>query len=399
MTTIPISADGQAIALACTPMALPGGSSLKPLAPSDWSRLSATLATAEMQPRELIGLEADAIMKRLRIEADPAQRLGALMSRGGQLGLELERLANLGIWLLTLADQPYPGNLVDRLGQTAPPVLFGAGPRGALEASSIAVVGSRDVDDRGIAFASRLGAICGEQGFAVVSGAARGVDAAAMAGILEQGGGAIGVTVDPLEKLVVRPAFRSAIADEQLTLVTPFHPSARWHQGNAMRRNRLIYALSEAAVVVASSAEKGGTRAGALENLKAGWVPLHVRDDGTSGNRLLISEGAIPLPQRLDDLQVESLTESRQASLLAEDPDASRPPESAFDAIWSFLATKLEQPRTEKEVAELLDVQIGQTRAWLKRAVEEGLAEASKKPKRYSLSGRLVNRAQLHLDA
>jgi transposase len=56
-------------------------------------------------------------------------------------------------------------------------------------------------------------------------------------------------------------------------------------------------------------------------------------------------------------------------------------------------------PRTEKEVAELLDVQIGQTRAWLKRAVEEGLAEASKRPKRYSLSGRLANRAQLHLDA
>ena len=101
-----------------------------------------------------------------------------------------------------------------------------------------------------------------------------------MNGAVSRGGVAVGVTVDPRERLG-RKELRSAIADELLTLATPFHPSARWHAGNAMSRNRLIYALAQAAVVVASSPEKGGTRSGALENLKANWVPLLVRDDGS----------------------------------------------------------------------------------------------------------------------
>jgi DNA processing protein len=400
VTTLPVSADGQAVALACTSLALSNGGSLKPLTPTDWSGLSRILAGAEIRPRELIGLDAETIERELRLESAPAARLAALLSRGGQLGLELERLASLGIWLITQVDPSYPEVLGDRLGRTAPPVLFGAGPRDALATRSISVVGSRDVGDRGLQFASRLGAICAEQGFAVVSGGARGVDAAAMTGALERGGQSIGITVDPLERLVKKAELRSAIADEQLTLATPFHPNARWHQGNAMRRNRLIYALSQAAVVVASSAEKGGTRAGALENLKADWVPLHVRDDGSPGNRLLISEGGRPLSEQLEDLRLELLTESRQDSLLSDhaEPSTSHPV-SAFEAVLPLLTAVLEEPRTEKEVAELLSVQIGQARAWLKRAVEQSLAEVSKKPKRYSLAGGLANRAQMHLDA
>ncbi len=82
-----------------------------------------------------------------------------------------------------------------------------------------------------------------------------------------------------------------------------------------MRRNRLIYVLSRAAVVVASSLEKGGTRSGALENLKARWVPLHVRDDGSPGNRRLISEGGHPLSadEPVEHIALERLLVDRTA--------------------------------------------------------------------------------------
>ena len=66
-----------------------------------------------------------------------------------------------------------------------------------------------------------------------------------------------------------------------------------------MSRNKVVYALSQAAVVVASSTEKGGTRAGARRTLR-GWVPLHVRDDGSAGNRRLISEGAAAIPAEVE---------------------------------------------------------------------------------------------------
>lgn len=61
-----------------------------------------------------------------------------------------------------------------------------------------------------------------------------------------------------------------------------------------MARNKLIYCLAEYAVAVESSLEKGGTWAGAIENLKAGWVPLLARP-GTPGTDALIIHGATPL--------------------------------------------------------------------------------------------------------
>lgn len=196
--------------------------------------------------------------------------------------------------------------------------------RRALNLTAVAIVGSRDVDEEGLAYAALLGARCAAEGLAVASGGARGVDQAAMHGALDRGGSAIGVTVDPLERLVPRRDLRVPISDELLTLVTPFHPSARWHAGNAMRRNRLINTLAQAAVVVASSTDKGGTRSGALENLKSRWVPLHVRADGSPGNRKLIDDGGTPLPADLppEQLDIGKLITASTATLLTPaDPD------------------------------------------------------------------------------
>jgi DNA processing protein len=402
MTTLTVSADGQAIALACTTLATAGDRSAKPLSPTDWSGLSASLKAAEMRPRDLLGLDADSIATRLGIGIDPATRLSALMSRGGQLALELERLESLGIWVISQVDDDYPADLVGRLGRTAPPVLFGSGPRSALNEQSIAVVGSRDADDPALAYASRLGARCAGQGFGIVSGAARGIDITAMMGAVESGGKAIGITVDPLERLVRRSELRSAIADELLTLATPFHPGAHWHQGNAMRRNRLIYAISCAAVVVTTAAGSGGTWAGAIEDLKGSWVPLHVRDDGSQGNRLLISEGGRPLSMDVDDLLAEQLAEPIQDTLLSSsvaEPPPDELPANAFDAVWPLFVLALDRPRKEKELTERLELQPSQVRAWLELAVEQGLIEVTKRPKRFSLVGQATDAAQMHLDA
>jgi predicted Rossmann fold nucleotide-binding protein DprA/Smf involved in DNA uptake len=222
-----------------------------------------------------------------------------------------------------------------------------------------------------------------------------------MLGCIERGGGAIGITVDPLERLVRRADLRAAIADELLTLATPFLPGARWHQGNAMRRNRLIYAAAEAAVVVTTAAGSGGTCAGAIEDLKAGWVSLHVRDVESQGNRLLITEGGRPLTVDLEGVSLESLLQPQQDSLLPSPAAAppEEPPPSAFDAVWPLIALTLEQPRNEKEVAELLELQPSQARTWLAQGVELGLLEVGKRPKLYSLTGKSNDAAQLHLDA
>lgn len=272
------------------------------------------------------------------------------------------------------------------------------------------------MNEAGIEFALSLGERCAAQGYAVASGGARGVDITAMTGAIKRGGPALGITVDPLERLVSRRDFRTPIADELLTLATPFHPAARWQVGNAMNRNRIIYALAQAAVVVASSVEKGGTRSGALENLKANWVPLHVRDDGSPGNKRLIADGAAALPdgEAIHELDIPRLTEGGQHLLLQpsesettegdkdtdDGPGSSQDPQAAGDAfvaVWPYLAQHLTEPRDEREVAEALKLELKQAREWLKRAVAEGNAEEIKRPKRYVLPEKIAKQLRIEV--
>src|SRR5687768_3394298 len=96
---------------------------------------------------DLLDLDADELASRLGIEPEQAQRLVGLFGRRTQLALELERLSRLGIWVSTIGDERYPHRLLERLGDSSPPVLFGIGEPSLLARDGLAVVGSRDVDD------------------------------------------------------------------------------------------------------------------------------------------------------------------------------------------------------------------------------------------------------------
>ena len=290
-------------------LALPREASTRPLTPKEWSSLAVSIHASELgTPSALFGLEAPEIADSIGVSPEAGVRVAELLSRGGQFAIELERLSARGIWIITRADEGYPQLFRSRLKATAPPVIFGAGNPSALVDRSVAVVGSRDADEASIGFATALGRSCARNGLAVVSGGARGIDSAAMLATVDGGGKAIGVVAEALERAVRRPDFRPYLADGELTLIAVKHPAAGFSVGDAMGRNRLIYALAEAGVVVASG-ESGGTRAGALENLKAGWVPLFVRDDSDApdGNRELLDAGGLPITG--EELNGDSLLE------------------------------------------------------------------------------------------
>ena len=114
----------------------------------------------------------------------------------------------------------------------------------------IAVVRSRDADQEDIAFTENLGDSAAKQGYSVVSGAARGVDESAMLGALKNEGTANGVMADSLLRAATSAKFRKYLLAGDLVLITPFNPEAGFNVGNAMSRNRYIYCLADAAVVV-----------------------------------------------------------------------------------------------------------------------------------------------------
>lgn len=304
MKTAPLTPDSQVVLLLCSSLGIPrSASGSKSLSRSEWNDLARIIgASALRRPGALMGLSADRIRHELDISAALADRLASLMARGGQLSIELERLQSLGIWVVTRADEAYPGHLRKRLRAQAPPVLFGAGPAGALTRKGVAIVGSRNVDEAGAAFASSLGQRSAASGLLVLSGGARGVDRLAVDGALETGGSAVAVLADSLEDALKRRETREHVLTGQLSLVTPLHPSVKFTVAAAMDRNKVIYGLASWAVVVASDVERGGTWAGAVENLRANWVPLFVRDGAAvpAGNKELLKRGATPLV--LDDL-------------------------------------------------------------------------------------------------
>ncbi|MEK6299963.1 MAG: DNA-processing protein DprA [Acidobacteriota bacterium] len=295
--------DSFALFLLCSHLGLADEPDAKPLSARDWNKLEQKLADHSFNVADLPGSSAEQLKSNLETDDDQAERLAWLLGRGGAMQQELERLTELGIWVITRFDEDYPARLTERLKTAAPVLLYGAGDARLLNRRGLAVVGSRNIDPRGFALTEFIGAACAESKLTVYSGGARGVDKTAMGAALAAGGNAAGLLADSLEKGLRAADARTAIEEGQLALATPYSPHASFNVGMAMARNKLIYTLADFALVIASDAEKGGTWAGAEEALKSGIVPVFVVDgpDVPDGNRLLLKRGAIPFPVSFED--------------------------------------------------------------------------------------------------
>jgi len=298
-----LSDDSLVLFLLCSHLGLPDEPVAKPLTTREWNQLESKLAAKSFNLGALPGSTGEQIKSLLQTDDDEAARLKWLLDRGGALEEELGRLSELGIWVLTRFDEDYPPRFTERLKSAAPVLLYGAGDARLLNRRGLAVVGSRNIDQRGFALTEFIGAACAESKLVVYSGGARGVDKTAMGAALAAGGSAAGLLADSLEKAIRAADARTAIEEGHLTLATPYSPHASFNVGMAMARNKLIYALADFGLVIASDVEKGGTWAGAEEVLKAGWVPVFVVEGPNvpDGNRLLIKRGAIPFPDSFDD--------------------------------------------------------------------------------------------------
>lgn len=294
----------------------------RPLKASEfWSLIGAV-----GDPSRLAGMSVSEITAELAGTRLDPERIAILLDTGLALATQLETLREKGIWALTRFDPAYPAVLEERLGVAAPPVLYGAGKQDLLNTQGIGVVGSRDVSEEGAEVARNAARKSATVGLSVVSGAARGVDQLAMDAALDAGGTVVGVLAESLERAISVARTRSALIDGQMCLVTPYHPSARFSVGNAMGRNKIIYALSRVTLVVATAEGSGGTWSGATEamNKLYGRVAVWRGEAQGSGNEALQRLGAASITS-LDALfdvpDVEAPRHERviQLSLTGED--------------------------------------------------------------------------------
>ena len=303
---MPVSNQAKAVLLLTSHFAKSENDGPKPLSANEWARFALWLKDHGLQPESLVMGDARQLLSTWMDRTITLDRIERLLGRGCALGFVLEKWHRAGLWVLTRSDQEYPERLKTRLNLESPPVLIGCGNKGLINKGGVAVVGSRDATDEDLSFATELGADAASQGYSIVSGGARGIDQSAMLGALEREGTVIGVLADSLLRSATSAKYRKHLRSNDLVLVSPFNPEAGFNVGNAMARNRYIYCLSDTAVVVSSGREKGGTWNGAIEDLKARWVPLWVKptSDSESGNSELVQRGANWFPDDGSDLAI-----------------------------------------------------------------------------------------------
>ncbi len=230
---------------------------------------------------------------------------------------EASGLSARGVNAVLLGSYEYPRLLSS--ARQAPPFLFYMGSADLMASRGIGVCGSRNASDEGLRAAAACSEVAAQQGLAVISGYARGIDTVAHASALSSGGTTTIVLPEGIDHFRIKRGLMSDAWDPKRTLViSQFPPSKPWSAGGAMARNGVIIGLSLALVVV-EAGEKGGTHAAGTKALQQNKPVLTLEFAvNPRGNAELMRYGAISARNRAEfRARLIQVTENPQGSQLS----------------------------------------------------------------------------------
>lgn len=261
-------------------------------------------------------------LAQLRLRPETLESI-ALRDRHAAADAELVRVRELGADVLVLDDGTYPALL--REIADPPITLYVRGAWAAcLDAPCVAIVGSRRASTYGQNTATMLARELASRGVTIVSGLARGVDAAAHRGALEAGGRTVAVLGTGVDE--VYPRDHKKLADELLAgggaLVSQFPLATPPLPENFPYRNRVISGLS-LGVVLVEAAENSGSlitaRLAMEQNREVFAVPGNITSRNSFGTNYLIKAAGAKLVQQWQDVAAE-LPPEIAARLLPPEP-------------------------------------------------------------------------------
>jgi DNA processing protein len=235
------------------------------------------------------------------------------------------------VWLA--GEPPYPATVLDL--SDPPPYLFALGGGEVLAPPVVAVVGTRDSTPYGERVARQIAGALARGGACVVSGMARGIDAAAHLAALDAGGrtaAVLGTGIDVAYPRAHR-LLHQRIASSGVVL-SEHGPGAAATPGSFPRRNRLIAALASVTIVVEAGLKSGAliTAGHALDlGRTVAAVPGPVDSPQSAGSNELLRDGAVVIAGVEDALALAGLT-----SVPARRPGDLSPDERQ---VWEALAT------------------------------------------------------------
>lgn len=285
------------------------------------------------------------------------EALPDLVRRGGGTAYTLPDIARIedeiaaadrkGAALIVLGDPAYSARLA--AVDPPPPMLWARGDVCLLSGETVGIVGARIASAGGQRIARGLAQSLGQAGFVIVSGLARGIDAAAHAGSLETGTVAVlGGGVDD-----VYPPDNADLYDrivERGCVVSESPMGARAQARDFPRRNRIISGLSRGVIVVEAEIRSGSlitARLAAEQGRDVFAVPGSPLDPRSKGPNELLRQGAI-LCEGLDDVQ-RAFETLRRLDEPSGDPPFADMPDDLDDALIEQVAALLSPTPTPRD--------------------------------------------------
>ncbi len=254
---------------------------------------------------------------------------------------DMERIRAAGAVVLVEGHPAWPSAFTEL--DDPPPILFVRGDPAFLALRGVALVGSRRASAYGTAQARRIASELAAVGVPVISGLARGIDAAAHRGALDAGGVTIGVLGGGLAKFYPPENLQLAreMAAGRGAVVSEFPLDVPPRPYHFPRRNRLIAALA-AAVVIVEAAEDSGSLITADHALDLGRevlaVPGRIDNPNSRGVHRLLREGAAVCESADDVLRALGLDPPRPACAAVDEPVALSGANGAETALLAALA-------------------------------------------------------------
>ena len=266
-----------------------------------------------------------------------------------------------GVNVALVGDPLYPRSLAEAFPTTPAPIWVAWRGEAIDTGPSIAIVGARRASGYGTAVAAWLAESVARAGVRVVSGGARGIDAAAHRAALEAPGGTAvvlgcGHAVDYPRPHAAPGGLFEQVVDHGGTLLSECLPYEQPRAGVVRARNRIVAGLVDAVVIV-----EGGERSGALltASAAADWgravfaVPGDVRAPGSVAPHRLLSEGAAPCTSPDDLLEVLAGLGTHKVATASgkAEHEADQPLRVLPDTVWNVLAEAWPRPVRLEDLA------------------------------------------------
>lgn len=263
----------------------------------------------------------------IRAAGIPEETIPAIRSRAYRSAAEeiADWAGREGCHIMVYGMGKYP-SLLQQIDD-APLVLYAFGDLRHLDRPRIAVVGSRRPTVYGLQMAQGLASDLGEKGLCIVSGMARGIDAAAHRGCLERGGSTVAVLGSGID-IAYPPEhlqLKEQIAQSGI-VVSEFPPGTVPSPHNFPIRNRIISGLSLGSLIIEAGERSGSlitARLALEQNREVFAVPGNITSAASYGPNFLIKQGA-KLVQSWKDV-VEELPASIRDGIFQKEDEDRRP--------------------------------------------------------------------------